>query len=306
MQNHEIWRRNYLQHRYMEFLSEKDLHIRANDIFSNLIILSPAGKVSLRDINSEGEDWMILWTEILEEFRVRYGDYPKGFGNSFAKEANIPKSEFSKKAKKVIDKIGGIKSNCIYKYSKYEYNQESLKFGRFRIAPASYYKDSSLNYAINDDELIMEIHRHPKNISITNISNGSIINPISNIIEKYELKTNYYVQCFSSQYTYREYDDFEADSCLIIYDVDKFISKVREVFFKQKLNFDFYCDSVDYIDPLKPTLEPTVFFSKHFKYSYQNEFRTVFIPKFPMMNLEVIYIEIGSMEDYAKLVKLEE
>jgi len=296
MKCHELWKSKYKQNRYMEFLSNEELKVRNNDIFYNLMILSPEGKISFREINSDGKYWMGLWIEILEEFKLRNENYQ----NNFSKEIFILKPDLKTKAKIAIEKVGGIKDKCIYKYGKYKYNLDSLKNGKFRISPASSYNDSSLNHAIKDNELVFDIIHDPKNTSITNTKNNLKINPTSNIKITHELKTDYYVQCFSLGYTYREFTDFNCDSCLVIYDINKFIQKINEALNKKRSDFDF--DTVQYIDPLQYKDDPIVFFSKHFKYSYQNEFRIVLIPKEPSTNLEEFYIEIGSMEEYAKLI----
>lgn len=292
--------------RYMEYLSKEELEQRAIDIFSNLMILSSDGKISLRKIDNYGLYWMDLWTELLEEFLIRYGDFPNGFESNFLKEAKIVKSDIDNKAKLAIEKIGGIKDNCLYKYSKKKYNLESLKYGKFRIAPASFYNNSSLNYAIKDDELVFDLFQHPRNVSIKVQKNNQIINPIGNLKRTYELNINYYIQCLSTSYEYRKFDDFEADSCLVIYDIEQFIKKVEQKLLEKYENFEFCFAEVEYIDPLKYNKKPLVFFSKHFKYSYQDEFRIILVPNEPKFDLEEFFIEIGSMEEYAKIVLINE
>jgi len=47
-----------------------------------------------------------------------------------------------------------------------------------------------------------------------------------------------------------------------------------------------------------------VLFSKHFRYSYQNECRFVFLPKEPILDLKEFFIEIGSMEEYAEIITI--
>jgi hypothetical protein len=304
MKNHEIWRINYRNNRYMEYISKEELEQRAKDIFSNLIILSPEGNCSLRKVNNDGLYWMIIWTELLEEFVIRYGNHPSGFESGFMKDSKIIKTVIYNEAKIAIDKIGGIKDNCIYKYSKKQYNLESLKNGRFRIAPASFYNDASLNYAIKDNELIFDIFNPPKDITVTLLKNNQTINLLGNVKRTYELSTNYYVQCLSTAYTYREFNDFEADSCLIIYDIQRFVEKIRKELLKKFKNFEFYFDNIEYIDPLKHKREPSVLFSKHFRYSYQNECRFVFLPEEPILDLKEFFIEIGSMEEYAEIITI--
>ena len=305
MTNHEIWRSNYRAKRYMEFLDKGQLEQRAKDILTNLPVLTADEKIGLRPIDNVGIYWMVVFTELLEEFRLRYGNYPNGFESGFAKEANVPRPENIKQTKQAIDKIGGIKEKSIYKYGKLTYMKDMIEFGKIRISPASYYNDSSLNYAIHDDELNFEISRLSEDMKLWNETKNCEIKPIGSIKRKSSLNTNYYVQCLSTAYSFREFSDFECDACVVIFDVQKFLTLVDYEVQKQIKDYLFVPQSVEYIDPLKPHKEPDVFFSKHFKFTYQNEFRLIWIPENPLMELEPFFIEIGDMSEYAKLIVLE-
>lgn len=304
MTNHEIWRSNYRTKRYMAFLDKDQLEQRAIDIFTNLTVLTTDGKIGLRSIDNIGIYWMVVFTELLEEFRLRYGNYPNGFESGFIKQANIANPENVKQTKKAIDKIGGIKKGSLYKYGKLMHMQDMIEFGKIRISPASYYNDSSLNHAIQDDELNFEISRLPEDIKIWNESKNCEIQPIGSIKYSSSLNTNYYVQCLSTEYTFREFSDFDCDACVVIYDVDKFLTLVNKEVQKYIEDYHFAYQVVEYIDPLKPSKEPDVFFSKHFKFTYQNEFRIIWVPENPSMDIEAFFIEIGNMDEYAKLVVL--
>ncbi|MGQ4005951.1 hypothetical protein QIW49_05650 [Francisellaceae bacterium CB300] len=297
-----MWRLNYKKNRYMSFISDTELEQRTNDIFSNVCILQPDGKIGLRALDTDdGVYWMRLWTEILEEFVIRFGSIDR-FKNGFIKKSNIVNPDLKIKAQNAINKIGGIKAGALYKYSKLKYNNDFFNHGKLRISPASYYNDSSLNYAIKDDELSFVTPINPKKCSIETVKTGNIIK-VDNVKIKHEVD-NYYVHCFSYNYTFREYDDFNADSCIIIYDTEKLISKVEIELKKKFKNYDLGFKAVTYIDPLNPKDSPDVYFSKHFKYSYQYEYRFVLIPSSNIECLEPFFIEIGSMHEYAELIKL--
>jgi len=63
---------------------------------------------------------------------------------------------------------------------------------------------------------------------------------------------------------------------------------------------------VTYIDPFGDyKSEPDVYFSKHFRYGYQKEFRLVWLPPAKTDLLDPVFLEIGSMEDYCHLITLE-
>lgn len=306
MTNHEMWRNNYRVKRYMKYLSKDELEQRAKDIFTNLIVLQADEKIGLRPINNVGVYWMVIFTELLEEFRLRYGNYPNGFESGFIKEANIPNPKDVNKTKKAIDEIGGIKEKSIYKYGKLIHMKDMIEYGKIRVSPASSYNDSSLSPAIYDDELNFEISRLSEEITLWNETKNCEIKPLGSIKCKSSLNTNYYVQCFSTAYSFREFSDFEYDACVVILDIARFIELVENEVKKQIQNYIFIPQAVEYIDPLKPHKKPDVFFSKHFRYTYQNEFRFIWVPEVPLMELEPFFIEIGNMHEYAKLVFLKD
>lgn len=258
-----MWRNNYRVKRYMKYLSKDELEQRAKDIFTNLVVLQADEKIGLRPINNVGVYWMVIFTELLEEFRLRYGNYPNGFESGFIKEANIPNPKDVNKTKKAIDEIGGIKEKSIYKYGKLIHMKDMIEYGKIRVSPASSYNDSSLSPAIYDDELNFEISRLSEEITLWNETKNCEIKPLGSIKCKSSLNTNYYVQCFSTAYSFREFSDFECDACVVILDIARFIELVENEVKKQIQNYIFIPQAVEYIDPLKPHKKPDVFFSKH-------------------------------------------
>ncbi len=304
--NHELWRNEYRQHRYMEYLSDEELRIRVKDIMLNMSTLTPKGQLGLHKLNDNGSFWMIKWTHILEEFELRYGPYPNGFSDGFLKDAPMVKPTYPDipPSKIAIDQVDGLKEGYIYKFGKSEHLEPMFKHGRIRIAPASLYNDPSLNKAIRDDELSFSISSRADNVVIKSHDN-EIIPTYGNVTFHLESNTNYYVHCFASKYTFREYDDFEANACIVIRDPRVLFQKMMKEVFKKLPEFKGFASPVKYLDPLmcNPN-DVDILFSKHFRYSYQNEVRSIWLPPSPLQHLEPFYIEIGSMEKYARIIRV--
>ncbi|WP_299195950.1 hypothetical protein [uncultured Amphritea sp.] len=288
----------------MEYLSQEDLESRTRDIITNMMTLSDKGQISLHGLNDVGEYWMIKWTHVLEEFQIRYGPYPNGFTNGFLKKASIVNPSFPSppKAKDAIEKIGGIPDGALFKFGKAEHLDDMYRKGSIRIAPASYYDDPSLNSAIRDDELSFTVQAKPESVQIKN-NKGDEIKPKGNVSFTIESTTNYYVSCFAQKYTFREYDDFEADACIVIREPGIFIERMIHSLEAGVSDFTGYAAPVKYIDPLvAKSKDVEVFISKHFRYAYQNEFRIIWLPEKQVKKLDALFINIGSMEDYSDII----
>jgi hypothetical protein len=48
-------------------------------------VVTEENKIGLPPIDGEGHHWMVTWTHVLEEFVLRYGPYPAGFDEGFAR-----------------------------------------------------------------------------------------------------------------------------------------------------------------------------------------------------------------------------
>lgn len=302
---HELWRRQYREKPYMGHLSSLELEERVKDILNLLMILSPEGKAGVGAGKEFNKEMWIKFTHTLTEMEGRYGPFPNGFRNGFIKEANIIKPTFPSppKSKLAMDLAGGITPGRIYKSSKKEYIHEMFHKGRFRIAPASYYSDPSLNNAIRDDELVFRgsVFSGLKAF----MKDGIITPPYGRIEYSVKARTNFYVACFASNYTYREFSDFEADSCLIIKNPRAFTDRLIRAGTQALSGYEGFAGSIKYLDPL--LCDPgkiDVNFAKHFKYAYQNEYRMIWAPREPLADLQPIYIEIGPLDDIAEIIEL--
>ena len=289
MKRHEMMRQQYRANRYMEHLSAEELEQRARDIMLNQLVLQEDNKIGLHSLKGEGVYWITIFTQLAEEFKLRYGPYPAGFTNGFIKEMRFfdPGLDQIRKACELVKKLKIEPDKYLFKFSEFKWLEQMLKKGQMRISPASKYTDPSLNSAIQDDEL-KRIINHTKH---------------NKIIQ--ESTTDYYVYCLSCAFTPRLFSDFETDTCLIIKNPQIFIKKVLDAFREICREWDGIAKVVKYFDPLHGTYEQVDIYSfKHFRYSYQKELRFIWLPEEPVQNLDYKYIELGSLEDCCELIRV--
>lgn len=311
MKRDEFIRQQYHLRRYMEHLNNSELEQRAKDVKLNMLLLTEETKIGLLPVNAEGQYWMTLWTHVLEEFSLRFGPYPAGFNNNFMHDLKVPDPHdpLAAKAAEVVKTHNLTAGSYLTKYGEYQFLYPALKNGAIRISPATSYDDSSLNHAIRDKELELYIQPHPKEVKLqvfdskTNLPKGEL-KPLNNIITT-KSQTNYYVYCLSSMFTPRLFLDFEADACLIILKPEEFIERSLVAFNKQFADWAGISKKVFYIDPLNVTLNDIdIFTCKHFRFAYQKEYRLIWLPPKPLMNLGFVDIGIGNLEESCFLISI--
>ena len=115
------------------------------------------------------------------------------------------------------------------------------------------------------------------------------------------------------KYDYRLFDDFSRggqepyDSCLVIRNPQAFIDRMRECGETKLPGWDFNESPVTYRDPHHPVRGPgpvDVFFTKHFRYAWQREFRMAWLPPNAGDRLESVEFELGPLGDYCELLSL--
>lgn len=250
---------------------------------------------------------MRLFTHILEELTIRGG----GFSEGFLKDATLPNPSWPDIPKSVVAqekaKVESDKPQ-LFKFGKKCHLEKMREFGHVRIAPASFYGDPSLNYAIRDDELSFTLETHPGEIRIQKIDKRSgqpefDIEPVSNVSMTMPYPTDYWVFCMALSYPLRAFDDFEADACLVVNDCGQFVERLTRAMAGRTGMESAQVGSVDYLDPLtsKPN-DVKPFFAKHFRYAYQEEFRMVWAPSAPVSKLEPVLLELGSIKSISEIL----
>jgi hypothetical protein len=103
-----------------------------------------------------------------------------------------------------------ISSDALFRYSKREWLEPALAEGKFRISPASAYKQMEGDKARQDDELVKSFTKPKEGAKVTHMKSGNIIPLKGDITFKSELKIDYYTLCFSTEYHNYLYDDVEG------------------------------------------------------------------------------------------------
>lgn len=300
MKRYEYWIADYRHNRYMKHLSIEQLSDRLRYLMENLTTLEVNGKIGMGNVAiNPWNELIIKFTHVQEELNIR-GELPK---EQFLSGSAIPNPmlEASDRLKE-INKLAAIKKPHLIKFGK----KEHLEKHSYKISLASSFLDTSLNVAQMDDEMKAVFHVNPADITIKK-ANGNIIKPIGTVDVTYETKRDYYVFCSSGQFDIRMFSNFEADSCLFIYDSQRFTDELISGLSSQIEIEDHAYKMVDYVDPIQPKSKeqkPIIEFHKHIKYQYQREFRHVIIAKSSSEVPKNIFLNLETAKDYSELICL--
>jgi hypothetical protein len=309
MPRHKVWRKQYRQRRYMEYLTEDELVQRAKDILSNTTVLTDDLKIGLHPIGAEGEYWWRKFTDFLEECVLREYRYPEPLAYKMD-DTQIPKYDWPglENAVTAWKSRGLVPGKFLLKYGKACFLKPLLEKGVLRIAPAAMYDDPSLSPAVRDTELEISIAALPSEVSLmaydgkTGRPKGPV-HAAGNVTMTVKARSNFYVFCLAAAFSLRMFGDFDADSCLLIKDPIRFIEAVQRDFDAKVPGWESLGWSVRYVDPLNAKrVAPDVHFSKHFRYAYQKEYRIVWLPPEKQSVLEPVFLELGNLEDYCELI----
>ena len=299
MKRHEMWRYRYRQARDLDHLNAEELSERIHDCINNIRTRAAGGRVGLRSPTEKaGEAWMTLFTEVLEECALRGYEYPgpitiarfqSAFDHAFDP---IPDMD------QVIERYDLNRSPYLLKFGDLRWLSQAIEYGRFRIASASYYDSDEHNHARRDTELQRHTRLNPR-------SGRSRTPALPNEWSSVSAASDYYLFSMCEQYSSRLFGDFGANSCLVIVDRKKFLSKLQRVVSEQLPGWQIQVTRINYYDPVRvdpykivvPTFKP-------FRHAYQREMRLLCLPPKPMSKLPFIEVVLGPLDDCATLADL--
>jgi hypothetical protein len=305
----EFYERQYRARRYLEHASDEELEQRLRDIMANMTGLNEAGQMSFLVGERQFEHLNMLFTHVLTEHQMRGRGFSANIMNNVmlpnATAPDIPKSVLALEGR-TLPKAG----TYLVKLGKEEHIRNALEKGAIRVSPASSYDDPSLNQAIRDAELELEVHAHPSEVKmeVYDGSSGALkapLQPFGNVTYTLRARTNYYTYCMSAVYDYRLFDDFGYDSCLVITKPREFIKRLIAGFRRIMPDWNGFAVPVSYYDPYNTTVEElNVFFCKHFRFAYQKEARIIWLPPAPVTSLKYIDLQLGSLKDCCEMIRL--
>jgi hypothetical protein len=119
------------------------------------------------------------------------------------------------------------------------------------------------------------------------------------------LESDYWLYCLSSSLLPRLFIDYDADACVVIRDRARFTRMLQKASLQKLSGTAMSYSAVEYIDPLLPrSLTVPVAFSKHFRYSYQNEHRFCWFPPHPIRKALHCDVEVESLKKFSDFIVL--
>jgi len=315
MARSDVWRLHYREDRYAEHLTQLELNQRLRDIVVNLLVVNPGGiaimpmDIGPDDISNASTLWHEKWTHMLEEMTLRHGPYPAGFTRETIHKEPLPDfaSELSKRAARRLEAMGARASDVFIRYGKREFMEALYHAGALRIQPATSFARASHNEARLDDELNIPLSlvatRDDLLTFVSNPANVLSDLPHTRVDVTVQLPSDYWLYCVSSALTPRLFVDYEAEACVIVRDRDRFAHMLHESSLKKLSGTILRGGFVEYVDPLLPkSMVSAVAFSKHFRYSYQHEFRFCWLPPHNIGRAMHCDVQIGSLTDFSELI----
>ena len=308
MKRHEWWRHKYRNSRDLDHLSPEELSERVHDCMNNIRVRTERGKLGLLPVDEPiGQTWMILFTEVLEECKLRGYPYPgpislAPYRSSFEHAFNpIPDME------RVFDTSQLRGKPLLFKFGDPKWLSLAFEKGRFRVSSASYYDSDIHNHARRDAEGERLFRLNPRNPHYSQVasSNDTSFFLGANGSFKVVCPTDYYLFSLSAAYSSRLFGDFAATACLVIYDPNTFVRRVLSNIAKQLPGWRVEVVEVTYYDPVRVDPKSVVVPSfKPFRHAYQDEVRVIALPSTPRAELQALGIELGPLADCAQLVDL--
>lgn len=296
MKRHEGWRYRYRLARDLDHLNDAELSERLHDALNNIRNRSANGKLGVRPVDGPGEAWWVIFTEVLEECALRGYKYPGPINFSQYRSALDHAFEPIPDMDRAFDRYGLARRPYLLKFGSQRWLSESMERGAFRIASAAYYDSEEHNHARRDTELRRHVNLSPRDP----LARGSRHGTGWSFVEHH---TDYYLMSFAERYTSRLFGDFASDSCLVIYDRRRFLSRLQRALATKLPGWQIQTSRVAYYDPVRvdparivvPTWKP-------FRHDYQDEVRLLALPRGRIAQLEPIHLELGPLHDCAVLV----
>jgi hypothetical protein len=316
----EFWRLEYGIARHLRHLTKSELVQRGSDIISNMPKPREVNTNSSNNAKNIGY-WMRLAIQIIEEMRLR-GNTNSSFLAELdaAMITDLQRVQVKDGVRERIEERKLTPGKYLVKYGNSTHLMPMLEKGIFRIAPATTYDDPSLNAAIQDNELEVSTLVQPEMIKYEDFYKkikvsagdrsgylGDMVEFLGNFKSTRVNNLDFYVFCLCFEHSFRMFDDFGADSCLLITKPEMFIETILHGFEQRLPKLIRYSSQVKYYDPLSDKLESLPpYFAKHFRYYYQNEYRIVWLPSSSVepRPLDYIHLELGALDNCCELIHL--
>lgn len=235
----EAWRKEYREHRYLEFATPEVLTERLEDIVANVYVIDKSGRFSIRP---DAEKWTRLVAHVREEITIR----------RIHLGIPIPKRYLKAPAAAYLwDQIEPPYGSYFLKFGMREHMKALWETGQLRISPAQTYNDPALRKAIfdNETEFIQEsiggTVSFPPNRDYSLPEEQWITTEIIGTLKNIQTHTGHaYMACFGQRYDYRLFEDFGYDACVVIRNRLRFLQALKDAGEAVLPGWNFYFDTV--------------------------------------------------------------
>ncbi len=296
--------------RYLRLMPEDALRERTVHLLNNCVRLDQKSMIQLCAI--ENPDMFTRLMDCLAETGLRYGTITGAKSKEmWDQKRNVlikPSAEIAERAKILEARIPTRHSGLLFRFSSYQYMEELLNEGGLLLQWASSYK-SQENLSVRDDELSLEFNRYISAEEAGSVPLLAHIRPEAQAATRLSIFIqcpDFLTLCLTDAVNYRLISDWQAEAAVIIHDPVVFRKRLangaQHLLGMNKAKALEH-GKVHYLDPYFPLPSQDVPFCKHFKFSYQREFRFVIRAPEPVdFNSRKIFL--GSLADIATLVDL--
>lgn len=297
--------------RYLSSMPDSALSERLVHLMNNCVRLDHRSMVQLSAVDQP--DIFARLLDTFAETTLRHGSVQAGQNPEAWKRSNnamiSPSEAVAEKAIKLKSLVAGEKGYLL-RFSSFEFMNDLVRNGGVFLQSASVYKNQE-NISVRDDELKLTLVRYlsaKAALSISDEFGGPSAMREARSIEYSITAPDFLTLCLTDSINYRMISDWNAEAAAIIRDPNEFFERLRGA--SQKLhteNHGLEKGKVRYIDPYFESYakiqSEDLPFCKHFKFSYQREFRYVIRNSQKIENADR-KIYLGDLSDIATLVDL--
>ena len=190
--------------------------------------------------------------------------------------------------------------DVVFRYGEAKYMRPLVQEGAVRILPASEYRWAE-GRARGDNE-VDKCSFVPGQYTQILTQDGNKI-PILGDLKRTASFPDYYVLCAACDWDDALFNDFRADSCVVITQPETFADRLAQAAEAQLPGWLFYHGPVEYFDPfetrMRQDLTPPL--HKDFRFAYQREYRFSWTPLRGELSKGFIELALGSLEGIAEL-----
>ena len=291
-----MWELEYRGYRYLENIQSEKLQERYYNIVRNMSrLLAPERDII--PLNS----FLSSWYWYRKEFKTRLEFHLRGLSPQIKPPNSLPVQKFSLHGHQSRHPTAG---DVLFRFGDSKYMFPLVSEGNIRIGPASQHLQGTPGDPRVDDELRKLSFLPGHHVQITTQFGKQM--PIRGDLCRSISAENYYLLCASCGCHPELFQDFNADSCVIIHNPEVFACRINEAAQRQIPGWYFYYNPVHYFDPYEvmpnEPFDPVT--CKDFAFAYQMEYRFVWDSMGRGATADYLYLDVGPLYDTAEFVAI--